>query len=35
MTHEGAPAGASLLAGFRVIECSMLGPGAVSTKFTA
>jgi crotonobetainyl-CoA:carnitine CoA-transferase CaiB-like acyl-CoA transferase len=28
---EGAPAGASLLAGLRVIECSMLGPGAVST----
>jgi crotonobetainyl-CoA:carnitine CoA-transferase CaiB-like acyl-CoA transferase len=31
MTQEGAPVGASLLAGLRVIECSMLGPGAVST----
>jgi crotonobetainyl-CoA:carnitine CoA-transferase CaiB-like acyl-CoA transferase len=28
---EAAPSGASLLAGLRVIECSMLGPGAVST----
>jgi crotonobetainyl-CoA:carnitine CoA-transferase CaiB-like acyl-CoA transferase len=28
---QSAPAGASLLAGLRVIECSMLGPGAVST----
>src|SRR5579863_1342380 len=28
---DSAPAGASLLAGLRVIECSMLGPGAVST----
>src|SRR5277367_4447498 len=28
---EAAPSGASLLTGLRVIECSMLGPGAVST----
>jgi crotonobetainyl-CoA:carnitine CoA-transferase CaiB-like acyl-CoA transferase len=32
MTQEGAPAGASLLAGLRVVECSMLGPGAVTTS---
>ncbi|MFJ6573977.1 CaiB/BaiF CoA transferase family protein [Streptomyces sp. NPDC091292] len=28
---DDAPVGSRLLAGFRVVECSMLGPGAVST----
>ncbi|SEF57392.1 Crotonobetainyl-CoA:carnitine CoA-transferase CaiB [Thermomonospora echinospora] len=31
MTQEAGPLGARLLSGLRVVECSMLGPGAVST----
>jgi crotonobetainyl-CoA:carnitine CoA-transferase CaiB-like acyl-CoA transferase len=31
MTEPSTPLGSRLLAGLRVVECSMLGPGAVST----
>jgi crotonobetainyl-CoA:carnitine CoA-transferase CaiB-like acyl-CoA transferase len=31
MTEPGAPLGPRLLSGLRVVECSMLGPGAIST----
>ncbi|MGI8335563.1 CaiB/BaiF CoA transferase family protein [Actinomadura scrupuli] len=31
MTEEAEPLGSRLLSGLRVVECSMLGPGAVST----
>lgn len=31
MTEPGEPLGPRLLSGLRVVECSMLGPGAVST----
>ena len=31
MTNEAGPLGPRLLTGLRVVECSMLGPGAIST----
>ena len=31
MTEPGEPLGPRLLSGLRVVECSMLGPGAIST----